>query len=228
MKRKSTYWAKAAGRIKRRSSRRRRTGGPDRDVPKGGKVDLATYSCRLFRQPRNFRYVQKDYTSDIVPITGSNVAAVAGAYYFVATNLSNWTSFAAIYDQYRVTGIEFTLRPRFESISLSTTSNTPMRLVIDYDDATVLSSLAAAEEYSNCMTVEAYQSAKRVFCPAVAIAAYSGAFTSYANRQRQWIDVVSSSVQHYGLKWYIPISPTTSVPVWDVMISVCIEFKNVR
>lgn len=201
----------------------------DADVPKPGKVDIMTRSCRLFKEPKVFRYIQKDSTTDIsVPISGSSAAPVAGAYYFIATNLQNWSSFSALYDQYRVVAIDFVIRPRFDSISLSTTSNSPMRLVIDYDDSTVLSSAADAEQYSNCMTVEAYQSARRVYCPAIAIAAYSGAFTSYASRQRQWLDVASDTIRHYGMKWYIPISPTTSVPVWDIMISVFIEFKNVR
>lgn len=40
----------------------------------------------------------------------------------------------------------------------------------------------------------------RTVMPRIALGAYSGAFTSYANRKPGWIDTASPSVQHYGLK----------------------------
>jgi len=40
----------------------------------------------------------------------------------------------------------------------------------------------------------------------MAVAAYSGAFTSYSNLVGGWIDSASPAVQHYGIKLATPIA----------------------
>jgi len=41
----------------------------------------------------------------------------------------------------------------------------------------------------------------------MAVAAFSGAFTSYSNVPAGWIDSASPGVQHYGLKLYFESTP---------------------
>jgi hypothetical protein len=199
------------------------------DIPQPRKTDYTTISTGWpTRSPSVWRFLQRDDTTDVTPISGSSAAPVAGAYYFTLSNLANAPSFQALYDQYKVQALCVEFIPRFNAVGLSTTSNSPMRVIIDYDDSTVLASAAAAEQYSSCIVLEAHESCKRIFQPHVAVAAYSGAFTSYKNEPSDWIDIASDTVRHYGLKWYIPVSPTTSVPVWDMKITAYLLFKTVR
>lgn len=197
----------------------------DRDIPPPAKTDLRSISTWIPRISSS--YVLKSRESGNF-ISGSSAAPVAGAYNFQLANAPNLSSFQTLFDQYRVLALDITFRPRGTDIAPGVTSISPMRVVIDYDDNTVAASANELDQYSNVMTIEAYQSARRAFCPAVALALYSGAFTSYGNRQRQWIDIASTTVQHYGLKWYVPICVTTTVPVWDILIDAYIEFKTVR
>jgi hypothetical protein len=198
------------------------------DDPRAPRRTYNTASVIFPRSPKSWRFIQLDDTTDVTPISGSNAATVAGSYFFILTNLSNYSSFAAIFDQYMVQAISVEIVPRFNAIAASTTSNSPMRVVIDYDDATVLASASAAEQYASCTTIEAHESCHRTFRPHLAVAAYSGAFTSYKNEPAGWIDIASATVQHYGLKWFVPISPTTTVPVWDLKVKISICFRTVR
>lgn len=161
-------------------------------------------------------------------LTVSTVANVYGSFNFQLANANVGTGF---FDQYRIEAIRFTLWPQNNAIGLvtnSTTSLVPVYLVIDYDDSTNLGSIAAAESYSNCVVVHPGQSFERVFKPRMALAAYSGAFTSYANVADTWIDAASTSVQHYGIKYAIPGITTgqTQYQSWDVHIEYFIRFRR--
>jgi hypothetical protein len=148
-------------------------------------------------------------------------------------DLDNSTSFGYLWDQYRIDAIVCTIRPQNFAVGLftnSTTSLSDFYSVIDYDDATALGSTTAAREYDNCMTLTPGESGMRVFTPRMALAAYAGAFTSYANSEPMWIDMVSGNVQHYGLKIVIPqgTAAQTQLQVWELTFEYYVSFRSVR
>jgi len=100
--------------------------------------------------------------------------------------------------------------------------------VIDYDNGTALTSTAAAREYDNCMILTPAESGERIFIPRMALAAYSGAFTSYANVEPQWIDTASTGVIHYGLKYFIPAvtSGQTMLQSWEINVEYYVSFRS--
>jgi hypothetical protein len=161
-------------------------------------------------------------------VTASASAAVNGVYYFslTASNLSTGP-----FDQYRIEAIRFSVIPQNNAIGLvtnSTTSLVPLYSVIDYDDANALGSANAAVAYNNCVTLAPGESCERLFKPRMALAAYSGAFTSYSNTQPTWIDVVSPGVQHYGIKLFIPQATVaqTLLQSWEVVQEYWISLRN--
>lgn len=81
-------------------------------------------------------------------------------------------------------------------------------------------------------TGQPYRSAESqvLLRPRTAMAAYSGAFTSYANMSDQWIDLNSTSVQYYGFKLLLPPASVSSLssPAIDLMFDYTIVFRNVR
>jgi len=136
----------------------------------------------------------------------SNAADQANVYNFQFGNLDGAAALA-IFDQYRIDAIRFTLIPAFNAVQVpttSTTSFTPIYVVIDYDDSTALASIANARKYDNCIELATHESCSRLFKPRAALAAYAGAFNNYANVPSPWLDTVSSGVQHYGIKTYWP------------------------
>jgi len=172
--------------------------------------------------------MQKDYNTSTFPIIGSSTVPVAGYYIFVLSALPNYTNYTGIFDMYRVDAIKFRLRPRSSMATINAASYAPpLALVIDYDNSTALASTSAAMQYTSCAVIEAYQSCERLFKPHVAVAAYTGTFTGYKNEPAGWIDCASSSVSHYGLKWYLPVCPSGSLPEWDVDVDVYISFMSV-
>jgi len=81
-------------------------------------------------------------------------------------------------------------------------------------------------EYPGVVKTEAVKQHVHTFVPSVAAAAYSGAFTSYMNVVAPWIESSSSSVQHYGVKYALTISPATFA--YDVTARVHFQFKTVK
>jgi hypothetical protein len=137
------------------------------------------------------------------------------------------SSLANVFDQYMIDEIEYILMPRLLTQDGSSLSNAGLvASVIDYDDANSLTTFAQALDYTNCIVGAGIQAHYRCFKPHVAIATYSGAFTSYGNVANQWLDCSSSTVQHYGIK--IAAEPTSSALIYDEIVRYHISFRNVR
>lgn len=138
-----------------------------------------------------------------------------------------YTGYTAIFDQYRIDLVEVTFIPRLDQVSTVGNYAGLLSTVIDYDDATNLTSVSEAMDYSSCLTVAGDKPFRRVVKPHVALAAYSGTvFTSFANQERQWLDAGSPGVVHYGVKtaW-----TATSVPYfYDVLWRAVFSFRSAR
>jgi hypothetical protein len=154
---------------------------------------------------------------------------------FQFSDTPQYTSLASVFDQYRIDEVQLVFRPMFTAQPQSTTASTQyvvptLYLVVDYDDASALSANSAAfEAYSNCNT-STQEIVSLSFTPHIAAAVYSGAFTSFANMQNQWIDAGSPSVQHYAVKYGIDAggSGQTLFQSWTITRRYRISFRNVR
>jgi hypothetical protein len=163
----------------------------------------------------------------------ASTTAQAIEYNFTLASLDNASNLTALFDQYRISCIRLTITPDNNAIPIenaTTTALVPLYCVIDYDDSTALASAAAARAYDNCAIVEPSESCCRTFAPRVALAAYAGAFTNYANQQPMWLDTVSTGVQHYGVKLYVPaiIAGQTFVQSWHVTAEYWISLRSVK
>jgi hypothetical protein len=164
-------------------------------------------------------------------LTQSATVPVFTATRFIAANLAtDFASLAAVFDQYRIVGVEIKLIPHINSTtgSAATAMSGQLYTVIDYDDATNLMAISALEAYDNCVSAPAYQVVRRCFAPRIALAAYSGAFTSFANEEAGWIDCASGNVEHYGLKVGTDPGTTGALQSWDLQIKAVIEFRAAR
>jgi len=218
-------------RSKRRGSRRNAShkGGTQGDIPRQRKVDIMTLSCRV---PSSTPIFSTRMALPPIILTAANNATTASSINANFNNTDNVANFQTIFDQYRIVAMRVYITPQNNAIGLvtnSTTSLVDFYSVIDYDNPTALSSSSAARDYENCMVQAPGESAMRTFQPRMALAAYAGAFTSYANTQPLWIDCASPSVQHYGLKYFIPqaTAAQTQLQSWELNAEYFIQFRSV-
>jgi len=156
----------------------------------------------------------------------SSSGATFTAVNFTVNSFGNLSALQALFDQYRIVMIEYWTIPRVTQSGTSGSNLGDLVTVIDYDDSTVLTSFQSALDYQNSIMSNGADGHYRRFKPHAAVAAYSGAFTSYANVESPWIDAASPAVQHYGIKTAWTITDATYYQ--DAFARVHTEWRNVR
>jgi hypothetical protein len=209
------------------------------DMPPDPKGDIAprvkrtyeTRSCSIPRMPQVFVFRQTEEST----ITASNSGAVTSQFQVALSSYDNVTPLTALFDQYRVDCVRYSIVPQQNAVGLftnSTTSYTPLYCVIDYDDGTGLSSTANARAYDNLIELGAGESLCRVFAPRVqeGVNNASGTAGGIGIRGPQWIDCASTSVLHYGIKVLVPqvTAAQTLLPSWNVFVEIYTSFTGIR
>jgi len=170
-------------------------------------------------------------------ISQTGATAVYGQLAFELQDLDQVSSFTSLFDQYRIDKVHVIFRTRNPGTFVANTSTAnqgipSVLVVIDRDDATVLTSLAAAREYDNVTEFSAEQSCSVMLEPSVTPAMYAvGSFSGYAvARTGIWLDAANTNIPHYGLKFVITAlnSSTTSSWFWDIECYYYLSFRNVR
>lgn len=208
---------------KRGPNQRVKTGRKGRltDVPSQAKHTYNTVSCRL---PRITDCTTIRCQTDSL-ITATAASAVASSFNFTLSQANVGSGF---YDRYRIESVRFNLLPRNNAIGLEA-GLCDIFFVIDYDDSNALTSTAQAMQNATCIKLAPGESCSRTFSPRVAVATYNGAFTGYANQRSQWLDAASTTIQHYGVKLYVPATGVVGQTVfqtWDINIEYFISFMN--
>lgn len=155
-----------------------------------------------------------------------------GAILVTLSLAGNLSAYTALFDQYRIVAIVITLTPTINMNAIVATSVYMPRLYtcIDYDDATAPGSVNAIQQYDSCIVSPPFSAITRIIKPCMALAAYSGTFSSYANVSDQWIDMASPSVQHYGMKYAVEpgTSGQTTLQGYETETVMFFECRNQR
>jgi len=156
------------------------------------------------------------------------------AYYTPSFTLAlldpDYSSLAAVFDQYRVEIIEIILTPRItEATSNVTQPGGYLYSCIDYDDQTSLGSISAIQAYANAIATRIVVPHRRCWRPRMAVATYAGSFGGFGNVPSGWVDTASTAVQFYGVKFACDTNPTgAGNNTWDMMIRSRISFRSSR
>jgi hypothetical protein len=169
---------------------------------------------------------------NIIPavLATSNVGTSHYERAFSSADISQFSSFANVFDQYMITSVETWMVPKNPSTpSGAAVDKGRCYSVVDYDDVSPLGNAAAAMSYENCIVCPTQMGIYRKFQPHIAVAAYGGTFTSYQNLTPRWIDCASTGVLHYGVK-YITDQADAAVDetVYDLYVRLQYSFRNVR
>lgn len=211
-------------RMNKRNGTSRKQAGVGGDIPPAAIRTYRTASCVLPKVTERC-VVRAQETGTLTASAAGNVTA---QYNWQVGNAHIGVGF---WDQYKIDAVRITIAAQNNAIGLVTNTTTtlvPLYCVIDYDDSTALGSTGAAMAYSNCIALNPGESLERTFKPRMAVAAYAGAFTSYANLPDQWIDAASPNVQHYGVKVFIPAVTVaqTLLQSWDVTLEYFVSFRK--
>lgn len=206
----------------KRNSRKQSRGKSNRDVPVMPKRTFTTISCPVPRVHDNcsVRCVVN------ATVTATAATAATPTYYF--TLAQTYTAMTSVFDKYLIEAIRFTITPQQNACGTLGLGLTDLYCIIDYDDANALT-LSTMSKNANVIKLSPGESLQRTFRPKVAVAVYNGAFSGFAQPGEMWIDCASTSVEHYGVKLYIP--PTnnagqTAFQIWDVQMEYYVKFKN--
>jgi hypothetical protein len=138
-------------------------------------------------------------TSSItVPVTVGN--------YFTFGGLGFASSLATVFDQYRVRRIQVLLQPGITQTTDTVSEPALWASAVDQDNAGAPASLASMISKPGTVVSGFTSGHYHSWVPSIAIDAYNGAFTGYANADSQWIDCTNTNVQYYGLKSVTEVS----------------------
>jgi len=181
-----------------------------------------------FPSPRQASMLNRVYdiiqSATFASISSSVTIPILNTFNFAFSQLDQVSSLAAVFDQYRIAMVEITFKPRANQAT-GVLANL-FYSAVDLDDSTNAASINALEDYPGCQTSEPFKEHKHVFVPHIAVAAYSGVFTSFANETAPWIDVASTAVQHYGVK--TGFATSGAVYTYDPVVRMHFQFRNVR
>lgn len=188
-------------------------------------------NSRIFNFKRSHEYTFTMVWDNNSTFTGGSIA-------FSLNDLPSYTELTALFDKYRIAGVKLRFYPRINQQLLSSITSTtpsgivPIVTVIDYDDDSVPANLDELMQYQNFKIHDQFKPFSVFLRPQMAIAAYSGAFTSYASGRKIWIDAASPGVKYYGLKIgtqnYSSGSIATYDPTWDIFLTYYIQCKYPR
>lgn len=133
----------------------------------------------------------------------------------VALNQVLTTDFSALYDEYRISAVTWKIWPDLTTVdSAEQISGLPsdpgmFEMVVDYDDenSPIASELYEYQTYRNFRFLGRNQPITSTIVPRVSQAYYQTALIqAYGSKGRQWLDLASPAVPHYGWKYHFSSS----------------------
>jgi len=143
---------------------------------------------------------------DLASFQSSTTVPSFGGFQFSASQFSGLTTALTVFDQYCFRQIEVWIEP----IAAQGSTVFPNFVsAVDLDDANNPTTLGQVSNHQGAIETLGGNGHYHKFVPHIAVASYSGAFTSFTNDVASWIDSASPSVQHYGIKTGLSSSPVS-------------------
>lgn len=151
---------------------------------------------------------------------------------FDFNSLPNVSDFSNLFDRYMITYAKVSLYLKIDpSAQTSAAATFPkVYMIRDYDDATTPTSLNQLREHGNCKVRVMNPNRPVTFGirPAtLALTLWNGVTPTGTPTWKQWIDMVTLDVPHFGVKWAIDDLTNTNYKV-DVEYQLWFRCKDVR
>jgi hypothetical protein len=169
--------------------------------------------------------IQTEY--DGVLLTTSNIAAVGAGLSFALSTAPGSTTLCALFDQYRIDKVDVWMFPAANFATTGSMEQGVWTSAFDPDSGGTPASFNAMQAHSGVVQTSILASHYHSFVPQIAVAAYSGAFSSYTGIDPQWIDTVSSAVQHYGIQAFAGNSTTNGIAI-TYIARLTVSFRGLK
>lgn len=157
-------------------------------------------------------------------ITTNGISPTYASEVFTVNAFAGAAAYLACFDQYRFDEIEVWLEPSIsQGAAIQIVSS--YATAIDVDDSNVPTAFIDVADHQSAICSNGEGGHYHKFKPHMAVALYSGVFTSFGNEPADWIDSASGGVQHYGLKFATTTSTTTPIP-YNLNVRARISFRN--
>jgi len=196
------------------------------------------------RQPRRGGIEKYGFGNQITvwlmppPINIGASTTAANNYYgfsFKLNDVVNYAHFTTTFDMYRIVEVVARFIPYANVNNAATAVADPggyftCYSVVDFDDATVPTTLAMLQSYNNCRQFMAYQRHVRRFQPTVLLETYKTTSTvGEGPRANTWIDTTTDfDLPHFGLKVAI-VNVSATLPTFgsthNLQLSYRVQFK---
>lgn len=177
-------------------------------------------------------------SSSAAQLIQNSATAVYFAIAFQLSDLTQATTFSALFDQYRLERVRIHFKSRnpatFVANTASPNAGVPTGyVVVDRDDASAPTAMSDLYQYENVIGFNGYDSFSVDLVPSLTSALYAaGAFSGYSTRDSDgmWIDIANTSVPAYGVKGGVGVltATTTSSWVWDIIAEYVVSFRKTR
>jgi hypothetical protein len=156
-----------------------------------------------------------------------STSASVTVFYATAITLNsfdNYSEYTGLFDQYRIDDVEVWIDAASPGLASTASTNVgQLFTAVDLDDNTAPSSIVQVESKPGACVTTGMVGHYHRWKPHMAVAVYSGTFTSFANAPSNWIDSASPGVAHYGIK--LAHSLTDSVYKYNVMVRAKVSFR---
>jgi len=151
--------------------------------------------------PRVVNQMQQVTVTDELSVGFFTTSTGAIVYAALGINLSqfnNVTEYTALFDEYKFDQIEVWVDSG--EVMSSSVGSTEFYTAIDLDDANTPTNVTQVSGKQGAVVSMTGTAHYHKWRPHVAVATYSGTFTSFGNAPSFWIDCASPAVAHFGLK----------------------------
>lgn len=187
----------------------------------------------------SFQHMHRRMMSDEGFMYSTNTNSL-DAIAFKLSDVPNYTELTALYDFYRINKVSVKIVPKFNTNNIldSVTNSTQMIeplvwTAIDYNDATIPTTLLEIQEYASSKVTRGSELHKRYLTPRLAVQLFDGVTPAYGEgKTHEWINCDYPDVPHYGLKICITPWDGTGIATgrlyYDLAITYYLEFKNTK
>jgi hypothetical protein len=155
--------------------------------------------------------------------TSSTTITALAAFSFAISSFASYADYLTVFDQYRFDGIEVWIEPLVSQSSVNAVVGSLVS-TIDVDDGTTPSNFNTVIDHQSAIVSTGEAGHYHRWRPHMAVAVYSGAFTSFSNAPAGWIDSGSPNVQHYGLK--LAQTATNTAISYNLTVRAVISFRS--
>jgi hypothetical protein len=181
--------------------------------------------------PKNLRSMINWMTQNITIVAAQSVSSTGDTevnFAFKLTDVSNFASWSALYDQYCIYAVSVSIAVTSSADAFSGTQGR-LTTAIDFDNSNNLGSEALVQQYITADTVEISPNlvVQRFIKPCVKSAVFNNTTSTNGAVGRLWIDSNAQAISHYGLRSYWRGNSESSLTA-DYIATYCVGFRNVQ